>query len=395
MTNPISTPQVALRNGIHQPAENESSHQSSPSDQGPSKGAERRIWLFSSVLALDLVASIVLLTPLVRWIRKATGEEDLEHFRFYADLFDLAILAFIRLFVAVLALIVSYCRAQITPEYPFELYHPNGDKKTSEELEEEALEEAFSWPWHKRNISRPSFLAEVLSVVTQLVCVVKCLIRMNVEIGSLQDKEQYHAVFWLAILWTAVLSVVEASCLDSVCQTAAVIGKYCARRRPAILRTISSTLSIPLLAHDSNVLEEADDVEQDHGNSNGDTEMRGASDISADSAYKASWTDLLLMISPDLHLLCLAFVFLLFAAISQTLIPLYLGHILDALSTTFVHNDDDSPHGSMFEVPGFIKNMKLLVLVSIAAGVFAGLRGTMRPCLFIERRRHISLRTAS
>jgi hypothetical protein len=105
----------------------------------------------------------------------------------------------------------------------------------------------------------------------------------------------------------------------------------------------------------------------------------GSSDITSDTDYKASWTDLVKICTPDVGLLAFAFVFLILAAISQTLIPLYLGHILDALSKTFNEGndstDDDNSNESMFDVPGFISNMKLLVLVSITAGVFSGLRG--------------------
>ena len=366
------------------PPRNESreTEEDSSAEGQSSKPSLRRLWFFGSVLLLDLVVSLVLLTPLVPWIGKVTGETwwDHDRFQFYASLLDLAALAFLRLGCCVLGLLVAYCRAEVDPEYPFELYHPNGDKKTREELEAEELEESFTWVWFRRFVVRIAFPAEVVSLVTQLDCVVKCLWRMNIEIGTLQDEEHYHPVFWLAILSTAVLSVLEACYLHHSCQEAAKLGKTrMSGNRQGILRTISSTLSIPLLAAGAEEGEtHGDEDVEENGSTPPDTEVRGVSDITADSDYKARWSDLIHMCAPDWHLLCFAFLFLLLAAISQTLIPLYLGHILDSLSNTFVNNDDDATnHESMLEVPGFVKNMKLLVLVSVAAGVFSGLRGTL------------------
>jgi ABC-type multidrug transport system fused ATPase/permease subunit len=105
------------------------------------------------------------------------------------------------------------------------------------------------------------------------------------------------------------------------------------------------------------------------------------SDITGDSNYKATWRDLLAMCYPDLYLICVAFVFLLLAAVAQVFIPKFLGKILDALTSAFADQRDggggDSRHKSMFEIPGFLDNVKLLVVASVLAGVFAGIRGSI------------------
>lgn len=337
---------------------------------------KRRLAIFNSILLIDLIVScVVVLVPYLNHL--VTGGSHASR-KFVFELWDLGLLASLRTISAWMALLVSYCRAK-PREYPFELYHPNGEKKTRDELDEEALEEAFG-SWFVRFLKRSAFLPEVVCLVTQILCVAKCLWRMDVELATPNGvQDPYHPLFWLFVLWTTVLAVIEASALDHTCQVAAEFGKG---RRPAFFRTISSTLSLPLLAGNVQDGDNEHDVEQGASSStNGnDTEVRGVSDISADSHYKATWADLILMCKQDLPLLTFAFIFLLLAAIAQTLIPLYLGHILDALSKTFNNgsggDDDPSHHDSMFQVPGFAKNVKLLVLVSIAAGVFAGLRGT-------------------
>jgi len=79
---------------------------------------------------------------------------------------------------------------------------------------------------------------------------------------------------------------------------------------------------------------------------------------------------LLVMCWPDLHLIAFAFVFLLNAAAAQVLIPIFLGKILDALVLAFGNPDDDTNRDkSMWEIPGFMTNVKLLVAASVLAGV--------------------------
>lgn len=358
---------------------------------------KRRIGFFLLLLVVDLLVSLVLLTPfipfiahLVPWIPFVPGET--RHFTFYGALLDLALLTLLRVLACGGAIVHSYCRATVRPEYPFALHRYNGERKTREELEEEALEEDFRH-WFYRFATRSAFAAEILAILAQIVCVVKSLWRMNMEIGVFhhtQPGEHYHPLFWVAIVWTALISMIQTAYLDSVTQLAAQCGDRRSHgnrnRRRGLLRTISSTLSIPLLAADQRDEEEPDSLEdainadqQENGTpTNDEVDAVGVSDIRADTEYKASWTDLLRICTPDAHLLCFAFIFLILAAISQALIPLFLGHVLDALSEAFQDPDnhpDDNHDDSMFDIPGFVTNMKWLVLVSVSAGVFAGLRG--------------------
>jgi hypothetical protein len=340
-----------------------------------------RIWAFVAVLAVDAISSLLLLTPLIHWIVKEEGRSSsssTRHYTLHGSLRDLALCAVLRLSAAFLGLFVAYLRANVEPEhYPFALYHrATGIKKTREELEQEGLEEAF-WPWLRRYLVRPSFGTEFASMVTQVLCVIKCLARMNVEIGTLQDAEPVHALFWIAVLVTAVLSILQAGYMDSICKLAGQYGKERLGESPRLFRQISSTLSLPLLARQNASGDEQDDEEnvQDGGDP---ADAPGVSDITSDTDYRASWRDLLSTCRPDMQWIALAFVFLLLAAVAQVYIPRFLGNILDSLTATFSDADDDGARRkSMWEVPGFISNMKLLVLASILAGVFSGLRGSI------------------
>ena len=327
------------------------------------------------VLGLDSLISLVFLAPWIPSIRHAEAASS--HYVFSCSLTDLAILAAVRVVLSGLAVLISYWKAEIPPEYHFDLNHPNGERKSQEELDQEALEEPFG-PWLWRFVTRPCFAAEFVAVLTQGWCIAKCLVRMNLEIGTLQDVEPYHPLFWLAIACTAVLSAVEASILESVGKLAAECGQQRESQAPGFLRTISSQLLAPLL-EDQDEEQAADNNE---GTVNGDEDeaenQRAVSDIQTDTNYKADWSDLLMMCYPDLHLISVAFVFLLFAALAQVLIPRYLGKILDALSAAFGDpHDDSNRHMSMWEVPHFMTNVKLLVVASVCAGVFAGMRGSI------------------
>jgi hypothetical protein len=76
-------------------------------------------------------------------------------------------------------------------------------------LENEALEEAWG-PWWRRYLWRSSFGSEIICSVTSFYCVVKCLARLNVELGLFDDAVSFHPLFWLALLLTAVFAVAES-----------------------------------------------------------------------------------------------------------------------------------------------------------------------------------------
>jgi hypothetical protein len=328
-----------------------------------------KITAFLSLISADLLVSLLFMTPL--FPKLITGSAN-DHYTIYSTLSDLGLLALVRALTSLIAMAVSFIKAEERPEYPFVLVHPNGEKKTREDLEEEALEEAFgSWLW--RFTTRTSFATELVATLTQGLCVVKALLRMNIEIGLYHDKQPMHPLLWVAIMLAAFMSLLEACVLDHVCQ---LVVSYAKENEPrGMLRTLSS-LSVPLLAADSRSVDEEQDSSLRLGEEQeNEAEVRGVSDITSDTNYKASWKDLLQTCAPDIHLLVLAFVFLIFAAVSQTLIPLYLGHILDALTEAFSNHNENNDDESVLEVPGFVKNIELLVLVSICAGVFSGLRG--------------------
>lgn len=338
---------------------------------------------FACVLLLDMITGMITLSPLWPWMRHMESVPS-HRFTFYTSLLDLAILSGLRVVACKLALLSSYYWWKPADEADgssgtdsVNLFHPNGERKTREQLEQEALEEPL-WPWLQRFVCRPSFSAEVLAVVTQSVCIVKCLLRMNVEIGTLHDEQPFHPVFWLAILLTAILSVLEATYLQEICKVAGQYGKETGSQAPAILRTISSQLLAPLLSEEN---QGNDDEEQTNGatttSSEDDENARAASDITSDPSYKANWSDVLMICYHDMHLIGIAFVFLLLAAVAQVYIPKFLGNILDALAAAFANPNDSNRNMSMWEVPHFMSNVKLLVIASVCAGVFAGLRGSI------------------
>jgi len=366
------------------PATSQEDHVSSGEDAAaPNEEENSPDWKIKGmlyILGLDSLISLVFLAPWLPWIQHA--EDASTHYTFASSLTDLAILAAIRVFCGGLSLLISYWKAEVPPEYHFDLHHPNGELKSQEELDQEALEEPFG-PWCWRFLTRPSFTAEFVSVLTQMWCIAKCLVRMNLEIGTLQDAEPFHPLFWLCILCTAVLSAVEATYLETVGKLAAEYGQEQeSQTTPSFFRTISSQLLAPLLEDQDEEQPPAgggdDDEDAVNPSEEDDENQRAVSDIKADTEYKANWGDLLMMCYPDVHLICVAFVFLLFAAFAQVLIPRYLGKILDALAAAFGNPDGNPDRGmSMWDVPHFMINVKLLVVASVCAGVFAGMRGSI------------------
>ena len=198
-----------------------------------------------------------------------------------------------------------------------------------------------------------------------------------------QDEKPRHPLFWIAMSLTSLFAVVEITWLDSVCQIASEYGKQCldSGNQTTILRRVASHLSIPLLSdtsHDDlgeNGIDEAEDPESASQADQSTMDNVGLSDITGDAKYKAGWSDLLYMCAPDAYYIVFAFVFLLLAAIAQVYIPRFTGNILDALAKAFSTDDDNPP--SIFDVPGFVFNVKMLVLSSILCGVFSAVRGSI------------------
>ena len=337
-----------------------------------------KVVLLLVFLSFDIIYSTLLLLP---WSFSRRIEDESSHYTIYGSLWDLYILSVLRILSAVYSLLRSYWQDDVPPDTPFDPYHPNGDKKSREELEEEALEEACA-PFLKRYASRFAFPCELFSLLTGLLLIAKCFARLNVEIGVFDDTEPWHPLFWVALCLVALSCVVESISLETVGKIAGSIGRFkrrgSSRRRSIVSRLSSSNLLAPLLS--TNHVEGSEDDDGADVESGGTAvnsqeddkqdEVRGESDISGDADYSAGWTDLLGVCAPDTHLILMAFVFLLFAATAQIYVPHYTGKVLDALAGA-------NSGGSVWKIPGFVSNVTKLVVASILGGVFSGLRGSV------------------
>ena len=340
------------------------------------------IWLFRGAiffLFLDLLVSILIMSPLIPWVRHQEGSDSpssTHNYTLSGSLVDLLVLSGCRVATTSIAFVISFLRGRVRDEYPFDTFHPNGKKKTRDELEEEALQQSFG-TWLSRYVNRAAFPSEIFCLVTTLLTVVKCLVRMNTEIGVLRDAEPVHPIFWISYLIAAVASVIEMMNVDSVC---VLLSKWGAEaEKPSILRHISSSLSLPLLANDS--LEEEREIEdtdlEGESTTQDDEHAPGDSGIGGDTDYKASFSDLIQLCAPDAFLIGVAFIFLLLAAMMQIYIPKYTGACLDALEQAYSSNDDSNDDETIKDIPGFISNVKKLIIVSALSGFFSGLRGSI------------------
>ena len=346
------------------------------------------IWRFRCtvvLLFLDILVSTLLMSRIIPWVRHQEESESApsskhHSYSFSGSLLDLLVLSGSRVVTALVAFVVSYLRGHVREEYPFNVLHPNGKKKSRDELEEEALQQSFG-TWCCRYVNRAAFPSELLCLVTTLVAVAKCLVRLDIEIGVLKDAEPVHPLFWLAFLFAAVVSVAEMIYVDGVCVS---LGKWgSTAEKPPILRHISSHLSLPLLANDGLEGQEESESEGDEedlpetATAANDENVTADNGIEGDTDYKASWSDLLKLCTPDAFLISIAFVFLIFAATMQIYIPKYTGACLDALEQAYSHNDDGDDDESIRDIPGFMSNVKKLIIVSVLGGFFSGIRGSI------------------
>jgi len=366
-----------------------------PSDpMPPSSTAEKppalaRVGFFLTFLVGYLVASFVLMTPLIPGFQeKEDGTTYSDPYSLSSTLLDLFLISTLSILSALLSLCRSYRCSTLhklsTTAYPhIDPIHRSGELKSRDEIEEDALEESFL-PWFLRYITRYSFPTEVLCVLQGVLIVAKCLARLNVEIAFLKGQQPQHPVFWLSLLGAGVACVVLNFRLERWGVALSEIGEW--RRQRAYEQDTDDVsyadsagdLEEPLLAE----LDKTDDrytsdgeVSYDNKKKNvkGDVmEGKVTSDIGADPVYKAGLKDLLAICWPDLSYLVLAFIFLLLAAVSQILIPKYVGNILDSLVHVKPGQYDD-----IWDVPGFMDTIKKLILVALLCGVFSGLRGSV------------------
>lgn len=275
-------------------------------------------------------------------------------------------------------------------------------------MEEEALEEPLT-PWLKRYITRHTFAAEMIVLIQGILIVVKCLSRLNVEIGFLDEDEEHHPLFWISLLISAIYCGICNVILEAVCIKISAIGEWKRQRdqreqsqegrrqNGRSMDNLDDSIAVdgmqepllsnnhvdeePLLSRPNSAEDNVDgngtsssstDNAQTDDNNNDSKNPPAVSDITGDAHYKAGWKDLFAVCAPDIHYFGLAFVFLIAAAVAQVLIPRYTGDMLDAIA-----NYTPEDHDSIWSVPGFLNNMKKLVIASVLGGVFSGCRGSI------------------
>ena len=137
-----------------------SSQQEGGAEQGPSPW---KVLLFLFVLLADAASTVLLTIPIFSWAKEY---ETFDSYTLHGSLIDLTILAALRISTCLYSILRNYCSNHVPIESPFELYHPNGDRKTREELESEGLEEPWG-PWCRRCLWRSSLAAEIVGLVTR------------------------------------------------------------------------------------------------------------------------------------------------------------------------------------------------------------------------------------
>jgi hypothetical protein len=293
------------------------------------------------------------------------------------------------------------------------LRHANGDRKSKEELQDEALEEDFC-SWVKRYVGRFYFPCQLLIILQVVLIIIKFLARLYEEIGVLHETVKPHPLFWIALtingsaccittlslehVGSVLWKLREAPCPtssqnkhSSFCQYFYAFIGY--KENDIFPNDQHQDLSESLLhntchsfgndSHSADILlgnvENAKPIRVIHKSTSsldipsGVDPTRDASDVNSDAQYKAGWMDLVFVCHPDVYLIILAFVFLILAAVCQVLIPRYTGEILDSLANyASSEYKNDKGIDSLWSIP-----MTKLLTVSILGGIFAGVRGAI------------------
>jgi ATP-binding cassette, subfamily B (MDR/TAP), member 9 len=341
---------------------------------------------FLGFLAFDAVLSLILLSPLIPGVEE-TEDVAKHHYKLYKILWDLGICTCLRISTALYTIFVAfqgYTTNEETNEHQPDLFHPNGDRKSKAELEEEALEEPFG-PKIRRFMRRPSFLCEASVFATGVLLAMKCLVRLNVELSSKKEVPE-HPVFWIVLTITAICSFVETIYIDHIESIAKNCGEdYRKSLQLEILNNESgAALSEPLLSNQELSSSASTGDEEQGGRalerktSTPSDDVRGRSEIGEDANYKAKFSDLLAFCAPDMYLMMLAFLFLMGAALTQVFIPRFTGDILDALiSHANGSGNSDDPDYNVAKIPGFVSNIEKLTITAILGGIFGGCRGAI------------------
>ena len=320
-----------------------------------------------------------------------------QHYSLHGCLWDVGFLSLLRILVALVTLasgayLPSLSDAQNDEDISLavnDLYHPSGERKSKAELEAEALEEPYRVQC-ARFFRRRAVGGETLSVVTALWVAAKAMARLNVEIGVYNEAHDRHPWFWIVLAFTTATAWAEGLSLDSL----QVLLEDWAQKRQRT--TASVDMRRPLLSgRDAPSETQLGNTSSFRGDNEVvednvlDENVPGYSEIGADANYTATLSDLWKICQPDRYLILLASVFLIAGGMFQVFIPKLTGAILDAL----VQQDSDRPdqgwigdpawvtqsyyqssRGGIARIPGFFRNIQLLLLVSILAGLCSGIR---------------------
>jgi len=269
-----------------------------------------------------------------------------------------------------------------------------GGKSDDEELESLLLLEEPLLSKLRRLIARLPFLCEASAFASVSVVAVRCLSRLDVEIGLYANRRPQHPLYWSSLALNAALPVIEAWNLQSVEQVAYEWGseKRIYRQRQ------DEGLVQPLLSNggsdaDSDGVDGDEEQQQQQRPQPDRRKQQSSSSSSSSSSYTAKWSDLIDVCAPDKLLIGTATLFLFAAAVANVYVPKFTGQVLDELvnannrnvtAATFstmpmflqVGDGGSRPDGnSIVHIPGFLRNIQLLLAVSILGGIFEGIRG--------------------
>jgi len=183
-----------------------------------------------------------------------------------------------------------------------------------------------------RRLAQSRFCSNVLLVFTLAYLVVKGMVRLisDGECGQIGMKTAENAWYWALMSWQALACFGEAHVL------------------PVIVKSLGTSENKYLPVH----LQEQLLVENPEENLNAKPKV-----------YKASFTDLLKLVTSEKITLLFAIIALFFAAVGQVMLPHFTGEVVDSLVV-------DSNNRDLFR-----KKLLYLIASAILCGIFTGIRG--------------------
>ena len=294
------------------------------------------------------------------------------------------------------------------------LLHPFRDQERSnaDACEDELILEEPFCKWFRRFVSRCAFPVELFGISNLVYLVFKAMVRLYHEIHledeedeshDLLEEESNHPIWWISVCLAALITILEIAFIDECCVRVAntaidsrgqpdnpnangYVGQSnrftnaeskgyenvdCSIER--VQNEDRNNLRTPLLARDSQHEDTPLTYEPKDILKNSNSEII-ESDIGSKANYRAGWDDLISLCKPDLHLIAVAFVFLILAAFTQVLIPQFTGNILDALSEYDNSESSVKDFDDIWQVPGFTSNILRLVVAATFCGLFSGIR---------------------